>query len=83
MCALDRRVWIVFDDCTTRAPVLAWVGFRRQAETGLHLPVTCELRAYHLHAGLIMGRALEAVARTVERRRSRSEASANEHLRMQ
>jgi hypothetical protein len=67
-CALDRRVWLVFDDVVGGIPLLAWLGFARSAEAGLHQPVACELRAFHHHAGLIMGRALDAVERAVAAR---------------
>lgn len=70
--ALDPRVWIVFDENAGGRPVLAWLGFQRPAGAALHLPITCELRAYHMHAGLIMGRALDALERAVEQRLSAS-----------
>ena len=67
-CAMDRHVWFVYEDLQGTKPVMAWLGFRRSDECSLSVPVTCELRAYHLHAGLIMGSALDAIEQAVAQR---------------
>ncbi len=68
-CALDSRVWIVFDEIGAGLPILAWLNFQRAQSNVLHMPVSCELRLYHAHAGLIMGRAVDAIETAVDARR--------------
>ena len=60
-CELDDTVWIVWAPRYGAVPFMAWTAFERCP--ALHLPVACELRVYHLQAGLLMGPALEAVER--------------------
>ncbi len=60
-CELDGTVWIVWAPRYGAVPFMAWTAFERHRT--LHLPVACELRVYHLQAGLLMGPALEAVER--------------------
>lgn len=57
---LDDEAWLVVDSLKGDEPVLAWTAFKRP-HTALHEPVSCEVRLYHTHAGLIMGTALEAL----------------------
>lgn len=64
-CELDEAAWVVWGPPHYgAAPLMAWTAFARP-HAALHLPVSCELRLYHLHAGLLMGPALEAVEQTV------------------
>jgi hypothetical protein len=56
---LDDNGWLVVDSLKADQPVLAWVEFGHR--DGLHEPVACVLKLYHVHAGLVMGTALEAL----------------------
>jgi len=59
-CELDDRAWVVWAPRAGSVPFMAWTAFEPRG-AALHLPVACELRLYHLQAGLIMGPALEAI----------------------
>lgn len=61
-CILEREAWICVDSTADHLPLIAWTAFRA-AGRGLHEDVPCEQRLYHIHAGLIMGPALEAIER--------------------
>lgn len=61
-CLLEREAWICVDGTADHLPLIAWTAFRT-AGRGLHEDVPCEQRLYHIHAGLIMGPALEAIER--------------------
>lgn len=64
-CELDEAAWVVWGPHHYgEVPLMAWTGFTRP-RAALHLPVRCELRLYHLHAGLLMGPALEALEASV------------------
>lgn len=54
-------LWLVVNRFNGDEPVLTWTGFARP-HNALHEPVVCELRLYHMHAGLVMGSALDALA---------------------
>jgi hypothetical protein len=56
---LDDRVWLCVDALHDDQPILAWHAF--EARNGLHEPVACRLHVYHMHGGLVMGTALEAL----------------------
>lgn len=62
---LDHSTWVCVNDCQNDIPLLAWTNFKRQDSSTLDTPVKCELRLYHMHAGLVMGSTLEALAATV------------------
>jgi hypothetical protein len=59
-CVLARDSWRLIDFSDRETLLLEWTRFDAQ-ERGLHEPVACELRVFHVHAGLIMGEALEAI----------------------
>ena len=61
-CILEREAWICVDARSDHVPLIAWTGFDL-AGRGLHEAVRCEQRLYHIHAGLIMGPALDAIER--------------------
>jgi hypothetical protein len=61
-CILEREAWICVDSRLDHLPLIAWTAFRT-AGRGLHEDVPCEQRFYHIHAGLIMGPALDAIER--------------------
>jgi hypothetical protein len=57
---LDDDGWLIVDSLQADQPVLAWVDFNHRRDS-LHEPVECVLKLYHVHAGLVMGTALEAL----------------------
>jgi hypothetical protein len=69
---LDETAWVCIDECQNAIPILAWTDFNTRRRTALDTPVECELRLYHMHAGLVMGTVLEALAEAVaEQQRKR------------
>lgn len=59
---ISREAWICVYSHEPDLPLLAWTGFERKARA-LHEPVRCELRVYHINAGLIVGPVLENLER--------------------
>lgn len=74
---LQRKVWMGLS-LVNELPVLAWTGFctRKRA---LHEPVPCELHLYHIHAGLLMSTALEAMDGVLKKRLTQLQAYRAEH----
>jgi len=64
-CVLDEHAWVCVDECHNNLPIMAWTNFRIAQREALDAPVDCELQLFHMHAGLIMGSALEALAEAV------------------
>jgi hypothetical protein len=64
-CILDESTWVCVDTSQRNLPILAWTKFKASQRAALDAPVECELRAYHVHAGLIMGQVLEELTRAV------------------
>lgn len=64
---LEPTRWLCIDDLSNGLPYLEWTQFDTR-ERGLHEPVDCVLRLYHVHAGLLVGRSLEATCRALEQR---------------
>jgi hypothetical protein len=64
-CILDESAWVCVDASQGDLPILAWTKFNVRQRTALDAPVECELRAYHMHAGLIMGQVLEELCHAV------------------
>lgn len=60
---LTDGAWLGLDAYRDDLPIISWSEFEIRARTGLHEPVMCRLCFYHIHAGLIMGSALESLAR--------------------
>lgn len=58
---LNNQYWLCFDCCMGDRPVLAWTAFEVSGRSALNAPVACELRLYHVHAGLVMGEVLESL----------------------
>ncbi|BAW80635.1 hypothetical conserved protein [Candidatus Nitrosoglobus terrae] len=65
---LDNQVWLCVDSCHEDRLILAWRSFAMVERQGLHEPVKCELCFYHMHAGLIMGSAVEQLSQALEQR---------------
>ncbi len=49
-------------------PLLTWMNFQVEGRSVLHEPVICTLHLYHYHAGLIMGKVLDALIEELDRR---------------
>lgn len=64
-CVLDETAWVCIDECYNNLPVLAWTKFKIARRAALDTPIECELHLFHMHAGLLMGAALEALATAV------------------
>lgn len=58
--------WLCVDSLQGDMPILAWCNFASSAREGLHEPVCCELRLYHMHAGLIMGSAVDSLTEVLD-----------------
>lgn len=58
--------WLCVDSACDDLPIMAWLDFdTRRHNEALHEPVPCELRLYHMHAGLVMGSALDAMQQSL------------------
>ena len=64
-CILDETNWVCIDECHNSQPILAWTNFQSAQRQALNAPVACELHLFHMHAGLVMGPALEALIAAV------------------
>jgi len=59
---LENHLWLCIDTTNDDQPVMAWLDFDTSGHNqALHEPVPCKLRLYHMHAGLVMGSALDAL----------------------
>jgi len=58
---LDEDGWLCVDAAHDDFPVLAWHAFEVRDRRAVHEPIACRLNLYHLHAGLVMGTALDAL----------------------
>lgn len=59
---LESDHWLCVDSTRDDQPVMVWLDFdTRKHNNALHEPVPCQLRLYHMHAGLVMGSALDAL----------------------
>jgi len=59
---LNDHHWLCVDSIKEDQPIMAWLDFdTRNLNRALHEPVPCQLRLYHIHAGLVMGSALDAL----------------------
>lgn len=63
---LENSHWLCVDSAFDDQLIMAWLDFdTRRHNDALHEPVPCELRLYHMHAGLVMGSALDALQRSL------------------
>ena len=59
---LGDHLWLCVDSTRDDQPIMAWLDFdTRKHNQALHEPVPCQLRLYHVHAGLVMGSTLDAL----------------------
>ena len=64
---LTDQYWLCFDGCMDDQPILAWTAFDKSGHNNaLNSTVTCELRMYHAHAGLVMGEVLENLGKQLQ-----------------
>lgn len=63
---LNESAWVCIDECQDDLPILAWTDFEVARRESLEAPISCKLHLYHMHAGLVMGLALETLVETVE-----------------
>jgi hypothetical protein len=69
---LNDDFWLCVDSARNDLPVMAWLEFDTiRHNRALHAPVLCRLRLYHMHAGLIMGSALDALNETLSQKLAR------------
>lgn len=70
-CELRDPAWFAWAMVPEVCPLLVWTDFDNRREA-LDAPVACRLYLYHYHAGLVSGRALDAIrdqARALHRQR--------------
>lgn len=58
---IEPDAWIVIDTALNEVPIIAWLDFQTR-DRALHEPVSCTVNYYHVHGGIIRGKALEAMA---------------------
>lgn len=64
---LEKHLWVVVDATRGDLPVLAWSDFEIAERGGIDQAVTCRLRLYHAHGGIITTPALDQVNEALER----------------
>lgn len=62
-CFLGDEAWIFIDPYINEMPLLAWTNF--MPRESINAPITCELRLYHMHAGLLISKSLDALQSTI------------------
>ncbi len=65
---LEDKFWFCLDTCKSDCPVLAWAAFDTSGRSAIHESVSCELRFYHVHSGLVMGEVLETMGNVLQQR---------------
>jgi len=65
---LNKKHWLCVDTSQDDQRIMMWSEFdTRKHNSALHEDVPCSLYLYHMHAGLIMGTALEALCNSLNR----------------
>lgn len=73
---LNNQHWLCVDSNHDDQPIMAWLNFDTSSHNqALHEPVPCQLRLYHMHAGLIMGSALDALDQSLAEKLAESPGS--------
>ena len=65
---LGREAWVCVDRTLNDLPVIAWTHFEVAGREQLQAPVSCEIRYYHGHAGMIVRTALDDALEVLEQR---------------
>lgn len=60
---VQEDAWIVVDRVLNFMPVACWTNFNTEERSGLHEPVSCEVRIYHFGARIVQQIALDAMAK--------------------
>jgi len=69
---LDNSLWLCVDTTSDDQPIMAWFDFDTSKHNqALHESVPCQLRLYHMHAGLVMGSALDALDQSLTEKLAR------------
>lgn len=58
---LQDDAWIIVDRNLHDVPVIAWTGFDTKQRDNLHRPLLCQIRLFHVSAGLILSPGLKAI----------------------
>lgn len=70
---LMEDVWLCVDRSRDDLPLMAWTDFETKGRSALHEPVRCNLRYFHVHAGMLSAKVLPALDEVLERRLQVSE----------
>ena len=62
-CVLSDDAWIFLDGYIGDLPLLAWTEFK--SRDSINASIACELRLYHMHAGLLISKSLDALQNTI------------------
>ena len=63
---LDNNYWVCVDGAHDDQLIMAWLEFDTSKHNqALHEAVPCQLRLYHMCAGLVMGSVLDALDQTL------------------
>jgi len=62
-CILDNNAWVFLDGYIRDLPLLAWTNFKPRES--INASITCELRLYHMHAGMLISKSLDALQNTI------------------
>jgi hypothetical protein len=68
---VEDKYWLCVDSNAEDRPILAWTDFETKDRSSLHEPVRCQLYLLHHHSGLVMGLALDALERALDKALSR------------
>lgn len=58
---LERHAWIIVDRALNDVPIAAWTDFQTAQRHTLHEAIKCTQKLYHVHAGLVLDRSIEAM----------------------
>lgn len=58
---LQKDAWIIVDRQLNDYPIAAWTAFEVQSRDNLHEDIPCRLQIYHMYAGMVLNRTLEAM----------------------
>ena len=65
---ITDKFWLCTNSCVGNQPIMAWTAFETLGRSALDAPVACELRLYHYHAGMVMGKVLENMEKELKQK---------------
>jgi hypothetical protein len=65
---LGDAYWACVDRGMSDLPVIAWTHFQTASRRGLHEPVECQVRHYHVDAGVILQTLFTDMAEVLDQR---------------